>query len=273
MRNGRNRRDGRFLFAKVPAARRTLAACAIAAAVLMLLAAGLARIPKMAEMAGAAGVAGDSARTAGFGRQAFGQTSAEIGKNPPKRDGPVHAESGDNPPRHPGQAHEPEKDAVGPIAGAPAQTAASADGAAMRGERPQGGRTSREAFAGGGSPELLVALGDSIALGIGDETGGGYVERLRAGLEAVRGREIRAVNLGVNGLRSDQLLKRLDEKPDILETVSEAGIITVSVGGNDLARIVKKHVLELEAGLFEEGRTRFAEHLSSIITWNCGRWK
>lgn len=204
MRNGRNRRDGRFLFAKVPAARRTLAACAIAAAVLMLLAAGLARIPKMAEMAGAAGVAGDSARSAGFGRQAFGQTSAEIGKNPPKRDGPVHAESGDNPPRHPGQAHEPEKDAVGPIAGAPAQTAASADGAAMRGERPQGGRTSREAFAEGGSPELLVALGDSIALGIGDETGGGYVERLRAGLEAVRGREIRAVIRWRPGFRTSR---------------------------------------------------------------------
>jgi lysophospholipase L1-like esterase len=112
---------------------------------------------------------------------------------------------------------------------------------------------------------LLVALGDSIALGIGDEEGGGFVERLRDGLEALQESPVHVTNLAVNGFRSDQLLDLLERRENARQAVAEASVIAVSIGGNDLARVIKKHALDLTMDRFDESRARFAEHLAEIV--------
>lgn len=112
---------------------------------------------------------------------------------------------------------------------------------------------------------LLVALGDSVALGIGDEEGGGFVERLRDSLETLHGSPIRVTNLAVNGHRSDQLLDLLKRREEARQSVAEASMIAVSIGGNDLARVIKKHALHLTMDRFDESRARFAEHLAEIV--------
>jgi len=47
-------------------------------------------------------------------------------------------------------------------------------------------------------PPIYVALGDSTAVGVGAERGGGYPERLAQRLAAA-GTPVRLVNLGVSG--------------------------------------------------------------------------
>lgn len=110
----------------------------------------------------------------------------------------------------------------------------------------------------------LLALGDSIALGIGDEAGGGYAVRLGSELEALHGRPVVVTHLAVNGIRSDELLDRL-AREETRQAMVDANLITVSIGGNDLMRVVKKHFLALTLDKFEDGRIRFGEHLADIL--------
>lgn len=81
-------------------------------------------------------------------------------------------------------------------------------------------------------PKLIVALGDSLARGIGDDGAGGFVGRLRALLET-KGKYVPALtNLAVSGATSQDLLDKLLE-PGVSETVGKADLLVVSIGGND----------------------------------------
>ena len=73
----------------------------------------------------------------------------------------------------------------------------------------------------------LVALGDSLAYGAGDETGGGLAGRLRGTFDTV--------NLGVNGAQTSDLLGRLRQER-VRREVAGADAIVLSIGANDLFR-------------------------------------
>jgi lysophospholipase L1-like esterase len=80
----------------------------------------------------------------------------------------------------------------------------------------------------------LLALGDSLTRGTGDETGQGYVgivtEQLKKELDPG---EVTVYNLGINGQNSSQLLQQLGQK-NISRQVKEADVILMTIGGNDL---------------------------------------
>ena len=80
----------------------------------------------------------------------------------------------------------------------------------------------------------VLALGDSLTRGTGDETGQGYVgivtEQLK---EELVPRGVTVYNLGINGQDSSQLLQQLGQK-NIIRQVKEADIILMTIGGNDL---------------------------------------
>lgn len=80
----------------------------------------------------------------------------------------------------------------------------------------------------------VLALGDSLTRGTGDETGQGYVgivtEQLKEELDP---REVTVYNLGINGQESSQLLQQLGQK-NIIRQIKEADIILMTIGGNDL---------------------------------------
>jgi lysophospholipase L1-like esterase len=81
----------------------------------------------------------------------------------------------------------------------------------------------------------IVAIGDSLTRGTGDQTGAGYVGRLKLQLADATGDEVHVLNnLGVNGYRTDQLLHDLTEKPSVAETLKLADMIVFTIGGNDL---------------------------------------
>jgi lysophospholipase L1-like esterase len=68
----------------------------------------------------------------------------------------------------------------------------------------------------------IAVLGDSVARGAGDESGG----------TGIAGR-LGAANFGVNGARTTVVLDVL-RRPDVRATLRSADVVIVSVGGNDL---------------------------------------
>jgi lysophospholipase L1-like esterase len=77
-----------------------------------------------------------------------------------------------------------------------------------------------------------VALGDSLAVGVGAHRG--YVARYAAYIEADTGAQVDVVNLGQNGQTSSQLLHTLRNDPAMRQALSAAEVITFNIGINDL---------------------------------------
>lgn len=86
-------------------------------------------------------------------------------------------------------------------------------------------------------PETLhvVSIGDSLAYGAGDESGGGITGRIDDELEKHGIHDVHTVNLGVNGAQTSDLLNRLKQKR-VREEIARADAIVLSIGANDLFR-------------------------------------
>lgn len=80
----------------------------------------------------------------------------------------------------------------------------------------------------------IMALGDSLTRGTGDETGKGYAGSLKEQLSMDLKKDVFVLNQGINGYRSGDLLKDLQTKKDIRKTISESDVVVLSIGGNDL---------------------------------------
>ena len=78
-----------------------------------------------------------------------------------------------------------------------------------------------------------LVLGDSLARGVGDESGFGLSGRL---LDELHHRQIltrNVANIAVNGARTGDVLQQL-ESHNVQEVVAQANVIVLSIGGNDL---------------------------------------
>jgi lysophospholipase L1-like esterase len=81
------------------------------------------------------------------------------------------------------------------------------------------------------TPPVYVALGDSTAVGVGADRGGGYPERLAQRLAAA-GTPVRLVNLGVSGATAEDL-----RKTQVPRLAGEApALVTIGIGLNDVVR-------------------------------------
>lgn len=82
----------------------------------------------------------------------------------------------------------------------------------------------------------VVSLGDSLAYGAGDESGGGGIAgRLDDELARYGISDVDTVNLGVNGAVTADVLSRMKQKR-VREQIARADAIVLSIGGNDLFR-------------------------------------
>lgn len=111
-----------------------------------------------------------------------------------------------------------------------------------------------------------LALGDSLTAGVGDEySEDGFVGRLSDSLEAWPSiSEVEVDNRGKRGRRSDQLLK-LVKKGHYDEELQEAQLISVTMGGNDVMKIVRKDLLNLKRDAFDKELQAFKKRYSKII--------
>lgn len=84
----------------------------------------------------------------------------------------------------------------------------------------------------------ILALGDSLTKGLGDEKGEGYVGKVKRLLEERAGKPVYLWNFAVNGATTIDLAAELD-KPTAPEYIKQADIILFTIGGNDLNRIAQ----------------------------------
>ncbi len=112
----------------------------------------------------------------------------------------------------------------------------------------------------------LVGLGDSLTQGVGDERKkGGYPGRLATEMDDWKGvKEVRIENLAKRGRRSDQLVAQL-KRDDIQEEVGKADLITLTIGGNDVMKVVKSNLFDLQPEPFRKEIQPFTERLASTL--------
>ena len=79
----------------------------------------------------------------------------------------------------------------------------------------------------------IVALGDSLTHGVGDDNGEGYVKRLTTKLSERYDTKTSLSNLSVSGARTADLLTLLDTS-GTKHTLQNADLIVMTIGGNDL---------------------------------------
>lgn len=117
----------------------------------------------------------------------------------------------------------------------------------------------------------LVALGDSLTFGVGDTTEkGGYVGLIKQKLDKDQPVKVTTYNAGKTGDRSDQIEKRTNESTEIQTKLKEADVITMTVGGNDLMKVLQQNFLSLAqnklSAAMPSAKEKYATSLQSLLT-------
>ena len=85
------------------------------------------------------------------------------------------------------------------------------------------------------APSLHLALGDSVAAGVGAEPERGYVPLLTARLAQACDCDVELRDLSVGGATTATLLRdQLPAAQDVLRSGADVRVVTVTIGGNDV---------------------------------------
>ncbi|MCM3764278.1 SGNH/GDSL hydrolase family protein [Neobacillus niacini] len=109
----------------------------------------------------------------------------------------------------------------------------------------------------------VVALGDSLTRGTGDETGKGYVGVLVDELKEKTKQPVQLTNLGINGQRSDQLRNQVGQT-EVQRQIHKADVIVVTIGGNDLFR-GGQGIIEFKNEDLTGIQTKYLENIKAIF--------
>lgn len=112
----------------------------------------------------------------------------------------------------------------------------------------------------------IVAAGDSLTEGIGDTTeSGGYLPYLKMLLENEEDiNQTTFYNFGVSGNRSDQLLKKV-QTDEVKTAIRDADMVIITIGGNDMMKVVHENIANLTKTDFEEQKKIFERNLKLTI--------
>ncbi|CAM3718472.1 SGNH/GDSL hydrolase family protein [Mesobacillus thioparans] len=112
--------------------------------------------------------------------------------------------------------------------------------------------------------KVIVALGDSLTRGTGDDKGKGYIGYLVDELEEKSDEKISIHNYGVKGYRSNQLLEQLKQS-EIRRKIQNADYILITIGGNDLFQSGQTF-LEMDEKKIAQTKEEYLKNLDSILT-------
>lgn len=112
----------------------------------------------------------------------------------------------------------------------------------------------------------IVAIGDSLTEGVGDSSKQGgyvpYVVKFISEQKAVD--DVRVSNLGKRGNRTDQLLERLKQE-EVVAKVSRADIVFMTIGGNDMMKVVRDFFYNISLKTFEKEQSKYEARLSQVL--------
>jgi lysophospholipase L1-like esterase len=114
---------------------------------------------------------------------------------------------------------------------------------------------------------MLVGLGDSLTKGVGDESDqGGYVGMVEEKLEQQEDiKEVSVVNYGVRGHKTSNLQKKLNEEK-VIESIKEADMILMTIGGNDIMSVVRNNIFSLDFEPFRKEQKNYEKRLVDIFS-------
>lgn len=112
---------------------------------------------------------------------------------------------------------------------------------------------------------LIVAFGDSLTYGYGDEMKEGYIGRLQGKLnEAYPDQNYQIKNHGVYGYKSSDVLKQM-LKPDVAEDLNSADMFIVYIGTNDLLKSNGGDLYPLHHERLVEAKNVYEDKLKGIL--------
>lgn len=112
----------------------------------------------------------------------------------------------------------------------------------------------------------LLAIGDSLTQGVGDTTNqGGFVPLLAKRLDETYRYETVTSNYGISGNTSRQILKRMTKQKAIKDNLKTANLMTLTVGGNDVMKVIRDNLDNLKTDSFDSGAKTYAKNLRAII--------
>jgi lysophospholipase L1-like esterase len=112
----------------------------------------------------------------------------------------------------------------------------------------------------------VVALGDSLTSGFGDQSGnGGYINVLEEMLSNQRSvNEVDVRNFGIGGIHSMDLVKELNRKI-VQGTLEDADYIIITIGGNDVIYAAQENILNLTTEVFQEENEVFSKNINIMV--------
>jgi len=112
----------------------------------------------------------------------------------------------------------------------------------------------------------IVGLGDSLTQGVGDERNlEGYIGRLGNEMTTFKGvRDVSIMNEAKRGQRSDQLLSQL-HSGKLDSTIQKADFVFMTIGGNDIMRIIKQDLFHLRVDAFQKELIEFTQRFNDIL--------
>ncbi|AQU79442.1 MULTISPECIES: GDSL-type esterase/lipase family protein [Planococcus] len=114
---------------------------------------------------------------------------------------------------------------------------------------------------------VITALGDSLSQGVGDEEElGGYTGRVAAEVKTWQGiKGVAVENTAKRGRRSDQLLAMF-QQGKLTSPIADADYLTLTIGGNDVMRVVKRDLFSLNTEAFEDELVFYESRFDHILT-------
>ncbi|ARW07172.1 SGNH/GDSL hydrolase family protein [Bacillus atrophaeus] len=113
---------------------------------------------------------------------------------------------------------------------------------------------------------VVAAIGDSLTKGVGDPEGKGYVGKVAEALKSDgQVKTVDVKNYAVQGHRTDDLLKKLDDK-SVQNGLKDADYIFFTIGGNDLMKILRQNFLQLTLEPFQNEEKPFEKRFKQIIS-------
>ena len=113
-----------------------------------------------------------------------------------------------------------------------------------------------------------VAIGDSLTQGVGDKTSqGGFVPLFAHDLDDTYDVSVVYQNFGVAGNTSKQIYNQITKQTKIQSALKKADVITLTVGGNDVMKVIRTNLTNLSESSFEKPALEYQKQLSDLFTY------
>ncbi|WP_460055549.1 SGNH/GDSL hydrolase family protein [Pseudolactococcus yaeyamensis] len=113
-----------------------------------------------------------------------------------------------------------------------------------------------------------VAIGDSLTEGVGDQTNqGGFIPLFANAMGEISAVDVVSQNFGVAGNTSTQIYKRMTKQKKIQAALKKADVITITVGGNDVMKVIRTQLTDLTEKSFDKPAQAYQKQLMAIFAF------